>query len=56
LIRSGLRRDSLKQGHQVTVSGFRSKTSDHIANARIMKLADGREVNARSSFDFGPRS
>jgi hypothetical protein len=53
LMRNGWRRDSLKQGHQITVSGFRSKTSDHIANARTVKLADGRQVFAGSSFETG---
>ena len=37
-----------QEGHQITVSGFRSKTSDHIANARTVKLADGRQVFAGS--------
>jgi len=53
LMRNGWRRDSLKQGHQITVTGFRSKTSDHIANARTVKLADGRQVFAGSSFETG---
>ena len=53
LMRNGWRRDSLKQGHQITVSGFRSRTSDHIANARTVKLADGRQVFAGSSFETG---
>jgi hypothetical protein len=38
----------------VTVSGFRSKTSSHIANARTVTLSDGRQVFAGSSFDTGP--
>ena len=42
LMRNGWRRDSLKPGHQVTVEGFRSKTSTVVANARSVKLADGR--------------
>ena len=54
LMRRGWRRDSLKQGHKVTVNGFRSKTSGHIANARNVTLADGRQVFAGSSFDTGP--
>jgi hypothetical protein len=53
LMRNGWRRDSLKQGHSITVSGFRSKTSGHIANARTVKLADGRQVFAGSSFETG---
>ncbi|HLG58604.1 MAG TPA: DUF6152 family protein [Vicinamibacterales bacterium] len=53
LMRQGWRRDSLKQGHLVTVNGFHSKTQPHIANARSVKLADGRQVFAGSSFDTG---
>ena len=54
LMRNGWRRDSLKAGHKVTVEGFRSKTSTVVANARSVKLADGRQVLAGSSFDTGP--
>lgn len=54
LMRNGWRRDSLRQGHMVTVQGFRSKISDKVANARTVKLADGRQVLAGSSFDTGP--
>src|SRR6187431_8401 len=40
LMRRGWNRNSLKQGH--------------VVNARTVKLADGREVFAGSSFDTGP--
>ena len=53
LMRRGWNRNSLKQGHVVTISGFLSKTAPHVANARTVKLADGREVFAGSSFDTG---
>ena len=51
LMRQGWRRDSLQPGTVVTVNGFRSKTQPHVANARTVKLSDGREVFAGSSFD-----
>jgi hypothetical protein len=54
LMRRGWNRNSLRQGHVVTISGFLSKTAAHVANARTVKLADGREVFAGSSFDAGP--
>jgi predicted RNA methylase len=54
LMRNGWNRNSLQAGHTVTISGFRSKTSAHIANARTVTLADGRQVFAGSSFDTGP--
>jgi hypothetical protein len=53
LMRNGWSRTSLKNGHKVTVSGFRSKTSTVVANARTVTLADGRQVFAGSSFDTG---
>ena len=49
LMRRGWRRDSLKPGDVVTVSGWRARNAPHVANARAVKLADGREVFAGSS-------
>ena len=54
LMRNGWNRNSLQPGHKVTVDGFRSKTSTVVANARSVKLSDGRQVLAGSSFDTGP--
>ena len=51
LMRNGWRRDSLKAGLKVVVEGFRSKTSAVVANARSVKLPDGRQVLAGSSFN-----
>jgi len=51
LMRNGWRRDSLKPGTEVTVEGFRSRTEPLVANARTVKLADGRQVFVGSSFD-----
>jgi hypothetical protein len=51
LMRQGWRRDSLREGHIVTISGFLSKDQAHVANARSVKLPDGRQVFAGSSFD-----
>src|SRR5690554_1611326 len=51
LMRLGWRRDSLPPGIVVTVEGFRSRTETFVANVRAVKLSDGREVFAGSSFD-----
>jgi len=51
LMRLGWRRDSLQPGTEVTVEGFRSRTEPFVANARTVKLSDGREVFTGSSFD-----
>lgn len=51
LMRNGWRRDSLQPGQVVTVSGFLSRLAPNAANARTVRLADGRQVFAGSSFD-----
>jgi hypothetical protein len=54
LMRRGWNRNSLRQGHVVTIEGFLSKLAPRVANARTVKLPDGRQVFAGSSFDAGP--
>ena len=49
LLKQGWRKDSLKAGDQVTVEGSRAKDGSTTANARSVKLADGRRVFAGSS-------
>ena len=49
LLKQGWRKDSLKVGDQVTVEGSRAKDGSSSANARTVKLADGRRVFAGSS-------
>ena len=49
LMRSGWKRDSLKQGDYVKLSGNLAKDGSHLANARGITLADGRRVLAGSS-------
>jgi Family of unknown function (DUF6152) len=51
LMRRGWNRNSLKPGTIVTVAGFLAKDDPHIANARTVTLADGRQVFAGSSID-----
>jgi Family of unknown function (DUF6152) len=51
LMRQGWNRNSLKPGQIITVAGFRSKDEPHVANARTVTLADGRQVFAGSSSD-----
>jgi hypothetical protein len=53
LMRRGWNRNSVKAGLVVTITGFRSKLSPTNANARTVKLPDGRQVFAGSSFDTG---
>ena len=49
LRRMGWKRNSLKEGDQVTVEGSMAKDGSNMANARAVTLADGRRVFAGSS-------
>lgn len=54
LMRQGWKRDSLKVGDQISVSGNLAKDGSNLANARNVTLADGRRVFAGSSADGEP--
>jgi hypothetical protein len=49
LLKQGWRKESLKQGDQVTVEGSLAKDGSNSANARSVTLPDGRHVFAGSS-------
>ena len=51
LTRNGWTRNTLKFGDEVTVEGTMAKDGTKMANARVVKLADGRRVFAGSSSD-----
>ena len=52
LMRNGWTRESLKAGDVVVVNGSRAKDGSNIANARTVRLADGKRIfNAGSSGD-----
>jgi hypothetical protein len=52
LTRNGWTRESLKAGDSIVVTGSQAKDGSHIANARTVRLADGKRVfNAGSSGD-----
>lgn len=54
LMRNGWRRDSLKKGDMIVVSGSQAKDGTNVANARTVSFADGKRVfNAGSSGDPG---
>ena len=53
LMRMGWTRNSLKEGDVVTVSGSLAKDGSKLANARQVKLADGRKVFAGSASETG---
>jgi hypothetical protein len=49
LLKQGWKKDSLKAGDQVVVEGSRAKDGSSTANARSVKLPDGRRVFGGSS-------
>jgi hypothetical protein len=53
LKRAGWSSTSLKEGDLVTVEGSLARSGANMANARAVKLADGRRVFARSDQDGG---
>ena len=54
LMRQGWTRNSMKIGDTVNVSGYLAKDGSNLANARNVKLADGRKLFAGSTTDGGP--
>jgi hypothetical protein len=54
LRRNGWTRTSLNVGDEVTVEGALAKNGTKMANARVVKLADGRKVFAGSSGGDAP--
>jgi Family of unknown function (DUF6152) len=53
LMRQGWTRNSLKEGDVVTIEGSLAKDGSNLANARTVKLADGRKVFAGSAEETG---
>jgi hypothetical protein len=55
LLRNGWSRETLKAGDLVVVNGSRAKDGSNIANARTVRLGDGKRIfNAGSSGDQTP--
>src|SRR5688572_12462800 len=54
LTRQGWKKDSLKQGDQITIEGSRAKDGTNTCNARTVKLADGKRMFAGSSQGVTP--
>ena len=53
LMRRGWTRNSMKPGDVVTVQGSMAKDGSNLANARTVKLADGRNLFAGSASETG---
>jgi len=52
----GWRRDTLKQGQQITVQGYRAKSEPFVAAARLIVLPDGKSMSAADDADGGPKN
>jgi len=55
LVRNGWSRKSLNVGDEIVVEGSLAKDGSKMANARVVRLADGRRVFAGSSGGDGPK-
>jgi hypothetical protein len=55
LARRGWTRNSMKEGDKVIVDGYMAKDGSNLANARNVKLADGRKLFAGSTDDGSPQ-
>jgi len=53
LMRRGWTRNSLKPGDVITVAGSMAKDGSKLANAKTIKLSDGRQVFAGSATETG---
>jgi hypothetical protein len=54
LMRQGWTRNSMKIGDAISVDGYQAKDGANLANARNVKLSDGRKLFAGSTTDGGP--
>jgi len=55
LYRSGWRKDSLKEGDEVVIEGFKAKDGSHTMNARTVTTPDGRKFFAGTTTDGAPK-
>ena len=53
LLRMGWRKDSIARGTQVEITGYRAKSGEPVANAKTVKLPDGRELFSGGSTPGG---
>lgn len=53
LMRRGWKKDSLKPGDEVTVTGWRARNAPHVGNAGSVVLADGQKLFTGSAGETG---
>ena len=55
LYRAGWRRDSLKEGDEIVVEGFKAKDGSHTMNARMVTTPDGKKFFVGTTTDGAPK-
>lgn len=53
LIRNGWRKDSLKEGDTVTISGSQARDGSNLGIAQTVTFPDGRKLNFLSAYEAG---
>jgi hypothetical protein len=51
----GWQKDTLKEGQQITIEGYRAKSEPFVAAARMITLSDGKSMSSADDDDGGPK-
>jgi hypothetical protein len=54
--KKGWQKDSLKEGQQITIQGYRAKSEPFVAAARSITLSDGKSMSSADDDDGGPKN
>jgi len=52
--KKGWQKDTLKEGQQITVQGYRAKSEPFVAAARVIVLPGGKSLSSADDDDGGP--
>jgi Family of unknown function (DUF6152) len=55
LMKKGWKKETLKDGEQITIQGYRAKSEPFMAAARVIVLADGKSMSSADDEDGGPK-
>jgi len=54
--KKGWQKDTLKEGEQITIQGYRAKSDPFVAAARMITLPDGKSMSSADEDDGGPKN
>lgn len=54
--KNGWQKDTLKEGQQITIQGYRAKSEPFVAAARSITLPDGKSMSSADDDDGGPKN